>query len=114
MSALTRRIDAARRLADRTDNPAEKAAALAAVVRLDARVRADPFSSAPSPGPRAVALLRPYQRDAMWLSIASCHFTLKERRFIGDMCRARSITPRQREWLALLVARAKDSCNVGA
>jgi len=50
----------------------------------------------------------------MWLSIASCHFTAKERRFIGDMCRARSITPRQREWLALLVARAKDSCNVGA
>lgn len=112
MNARARRIDAALRLAERTDNFAEREAALAAVRRMGANVQTDPFGGRPPPKP--VTLLRPYQRDAMWLSIASCHFTAKERRFIGDMCRARSITPRQREWLALLVARAKDSCNVGA
>lgn len=117
MTSTLRKIEAARRLAASTDNPGEKAAANAAISRLESKgetrgvvrkrenlpVPADPFTAGgvrSNPGPRPVRLLLPHQRQA-WLALAAGGGRLSrtENSFLHRMRESRYISPDQQRWL---------------
>lgn len=98
-----RRIEAAKRLAESTDNEGERNAALAAVERMEASQptrNAVAIKAAVSRSPRAVALLLPHQRMA-WLCLAAGAGNLSktENSFLHRMRESRYISPRQQDWL---------------
>lgn len=117
MSAASRKIEAARRLAASTDVPGEREAAEAAISRLEARnptrdvVRkreplpapSDPFGERQAPvrgGPRPARLLMPHQRKA-WLALAAGggRLSRNENSFLHRMRESNHISPAQQRWL---------------
>ncbi|WP_374394414.1 hypothetical protein [Sphingopyxis sp.] len=115
MTDTLRKIDAAKRLAESTDNLGERNAALAAIERLTTKsvvakkaalyegIPSDPFgprSDHRPVGPRPVVPLLPHQRMA-WLCLAAGAGKLSrsENSFLHRMRESRYISPRQQDWL---------------
>jgi len=106
-----RRIEAAQRLAEQTDNEGERNAALAAVQRMQASQstrNAVAIKAAVNRAPRAVAALLPHQRMAfLCLAAGGGRLSKKENSFLHKMRDSRWISPRQQAWLTDLDARLR-------
>lgn len=103
MSAASRKIEAARRLAASTDVPGEREAAEAAISRLEASSptrdvvrKREPLTA----GPRPARLLMPHQRKA-WLALAAGggRLSRNENSFLHRMRESSHISPAQQRWL---------------
>lgn len=114
------------RLADSTDNPGERLAALAAVERLTTKsvvakkaalydgIPSDPLGADHRPvRPKPVTPLLPHQRMA-WLCLAAGagNLSRSENSFLHRMRESRYISPRQQDWLRDIDVRLRWEAGV--
>jgi len=103
--ALTRRIDAAKRLAASPANLFERIAAEAAIARLEKARAMNPLGTVQTKRGR---MMECHRRQALIAQSSPCRFTRRERDFLADMRHAENPTLRQRAWLEALARRALE------